>query len=339
MSAVTATEEWVLGPEDTPFYTKTWAPAEGKPKAYIIFVHGFAEHIARYNTFFTTLASPPSSLHITAFDQRGHGRTAFAPLTDASPEVVAWKKEGKRVKIEKNGKRRTGGWGKVFWDMEFFVRREGERARREGGKLFLWGFSMGGGQVLAFATRPHLPPARDTLNMLSGVISGGPLIRQTKPAPAYQMKAGTFVAGLGLGNFLIPTPIVCDDLSHNDAVNQANANDPFCEQVGSLRGVADMLNGGITLDTPATWEAWPENLPLLVYIGGEDKLCDPKAAVRFGENAKAKEKKVKVFEGMYHEVHNELEPTPTELATTVTEWINARLGEGEAGAAVAAAKL
>ena len=47
--------------------------------------------------------------------------------------------------------------------------------------------TQGGGQVLAFATRPQAPPSRVTVALLSGVIAGGPLIRLTFPPPAYQV--------------------------------------------------------------------------------------------------------------------------------------------------------
>lgn len=40
------------------------------------------------------------------------------------------------------GKRRTGGWKRIIPDIEFMVRREGERAGRAGRGLWLWGFSM-----------------------------------------------------------------------------------------------------------------------------------------------------------------------------------------------------
>ena len=103
---------------------------------------GFSEHITRYHRFFNRLAAPPSSLHITAFDQRGHGRTAHAPLVATSPEVIAWKEEGKNVNLSVNGKRRTGGWAKVMPDIEWFVKRESELAKSKGKKLFLHGFSM-----------------------------------------------------------------------------------------------------------------------------------------------------------------------------------------------------
>ena len=60
----------------------------------------------------------------------------------SSDEVIAWQAEGKKVHPITHGARRTGGWPQVFVDMEFFVKRESERARAAGKKLFLWGHSM-----------------------------------------------------------------------------------------------------------------------------------------------------------------------------------------------------
>jgi hypothetical protein len=57
-----------------------------------------------------------------------------------------------------------------------------------------------------------------------------------------------------------------------------------------------MLNGGISLDSQAAWDAWPETLPLLVWHGAADPICDPVAAKRFGENAAAKDKQVEMFD-------------------------------------------
>ncbi|WRT66413.1 uncharacterized protein IL334_003369 [Kwoniella shivajii] len=324
---VSVKEEWVLGPENTPFYTKTWSPRNEQPKACILFVHGFAEHIARYDKFFSILSSSPYLFHITAFDQRGHGKTSHTPLTASSEQVQAWKQEGKSVKLEKNGKRRTGGWAKVMPDIEWFVKRESLVAKELGTRLFLHGFSMGGAQVLAFVTRPTSPPSKETIQLLSGVISGGPLIRQSKPASFVQVKAGSIAAGIGLGNMLIPTPMDYSHLSHNDSTNQECKSDPFCEQLGSLRGVADMLNGGASLDSSAGWNSWPKELPLLLYHGGEDNICSPEAAKRFGENVQANDKKVEIIPGMYHEVHNELSPTPENLAKTIADWVHARSGQ------------
>jgi alpha-beta hydrolase superfamily lysophospholipase len=88
------------------------------------------------------LASPPYNIDVFAFDQRGHGRTSLECLTADSPEVKQWQAEGKKVKLEVNAKRLTGGWGKQMPDIEFWVKYRSQLAQSKGKKLFLWGFSM-----------------------------------------------------------------------------------------------------------------------------------------------------------------------------------------------------
>jgi acylglycerol lipase len=56
-----------------------------------------------------------------------------------------------------------------------------------------------------------------------------------------------------------------------------------------------MLQGGMSLDSEAGWNAWPRNLPLFLYHGGDDKICDPEATKRFGENVQADDKKVEII--------------------------------------------
>jgi acylglycerol lipase len=77
MSTVSAcTEAWLSPPSSTfQFYTRTWAALE--PRAVVVFVHGFAEHISRngYNIAFTHFAS--KGVTVFAFDQRGFGHTAI----------------------------------------------------------------------------------------------------------------------------------------------------------------------------------------------------------------------------------------------------------------------
>jgi acylglycerol lipase len=100
---------------------------------------------------------------------------------------------------------------------------------------------------------------------------------------------------MGLGHMLIPAPIDYDGLSHNKEANDACRVDPFCEQIGSLRGLGDLINGGGTLDSPAAWDAWPKDLPLLMYHGGDDPVTDPKVAERFYQNVKAEDKKFELL--------------------------------------------
>lgn len=79
-------------------------------------------------------------------------------------------------------------------------------------------------------------------------------------------------------------------------MNEANRVDPMCEQKGSVKGVADMLNGGMSLDTRETWDRWPKDLHLLMYHGGDDQICDPEATKRFFAGVLAPHKKLEIIE-------------------------------------------
>jgi alpha-beta hydrolase superfamily lysophospholipase len=56
-----------------------------------------------------------------------------------------------------------------------------------------------------------------------------------------------------------------------------------------------------------TNEAGKITLPLLILQGSGDKIVDPAGAQMLYEKAGSKDKTIKIYEGLYHEVHNELE--------------------------------
>ncbi|EIW80282.1 hypothetical protein CONPUDRAFT_165852 [Coniophora puteana RWD-64-598 SS2] len=68
-------ETWLTGPESTNFYTRTYHPKDPPVKAAVVFVHGFVEHIARYEHVFPVWAA--RGIAVFAYDQRGFGRTAL----------------------------------------------------------------------------------------------------------------------------------------------------------------------------------------------------------------------------------------------------------------------
>lgn len=69
------TESWLVGPQATKFYTRTYLPAsKEKPHAAIVFLHGFAEHIGRYTEYHPLFSS--RGIAVFTYDQRGFGLTA-----------------------------------------------------------------------------------------------------------------------------------------------------------------------------------------------------------------------------------------------------------------------
>ena len=67
------TEAWLPGPSDTQFYTRTYASSS--PRAVVLFVHGFAEHVGRYEWAHGEYAR--QGVSVFAYDQRGFGRTGM----------------------------------------------------------------------------------------------------------------------------------------------------------------------------------------------------------------------------------------------------------------------
>lgn len=94
-------EQWIPGFGGHQFYTRTYASRS--PRAVVLFVHGFAEHIGRYEH--AHVKYPPRGITVFAFDLRGYGRTA----------------------LDKKHKSNDSAYGKTNWewqmqDIEFFGR-------------------------------------------------------------------------------------------------------------------------------------------------------------------------------------------------------------------------
>ena len=112
-------EAWLAGADGHQFYTRTY-PAT-YPKAVVLYVHGFAEHIGRYEHVFVQY--PPRGITIFAFDQRGFGRTV----------------------LDLGHKSKDSTYGKTNWhlqlrDIEFFARYLAKEFPDV--PLFLMGHSM-----------------------------------------------------------------------------------------------------------------------------------------------------------------------------------------------------
>ena len=115
------TEAWLPGPENTQFYTRTYPAASSPPRAIVLFVHSFAEHIGRYEWAHGEYAA--RGITVFAYDQRGFGRTA----------------------LDKTGKSAHSSYGRTSWreqlaDVEWWVRHLGKE--HAGVPLFLMGHSM-----------------------------------------------------------------------------------------------------------------------------------------------------------------------------------------------------
>jgi acylglycerol lipase len=158
---------------------------------------------------------------------------------------------------------------------------------------FLYGHSLGGNLVLNYALR-RKPELR-------GVIATGPWLKLVFQPPASQVKLGKLMNGIAPG-FTQHSKLNTKGLSHDQAVVSAYENDPLVHDKISARLFVEMYETGQwALEHAAEFP-----LPLLLMHGADDPITSAKASQEFAEKAGDKVT-LKIWDGMYHEIHNESE--------------------------------
>jgi alpha-beta hydrolase superfamily lysophospholipase len=222
----------------------------------------------------------PAGYACFAHDHRGHGRT-----------------EGKRGHVDR--------FDQFLDDVHLVVTNA--RDAYPGKKVFLFGHSMGGLIALSYAL--HRPHAVD------GVIASGAALRLQVEVPKVKATFGRLVASLAptlaLGNGLDPKW-----LSHDPAVVQAYLEDPLVHD----RVTAKFFVEFTAAMRRALFAAGALQMPALIYHGGDDPICAPQGSADFYERAASPDKTFRVFEGQFHETHND---TAKEQAVDmIREWLD-----------------
>ncbi|KAF8340964.1 Alpha/Beta hydrolase protein [Amanita rubescens] len=294
---MTFTESWLEGPQRTQFYTRLYKP-QTKPVAALVFIHGFAEHIGRYTPFHTELME--RGILIFTFDQRGFGKTA----------------------MDKKNKSPSSSYGKTSWDDQLAdIVWAIEHVTKEQPSLsvFLAGHSMGGGEVLGFATQNTDSPHLEKLPLLSGIVAMSPLIHLAKPAAKPMRVIGSLLSKI-MPNVLFPTQLDPKAISRDPKVVEDYIKDPMVRAQGSLRGLDDMLtHGELLLSTK--YVDWFQDMPVLFLQGTADGVTSYPATRAFHSKLEARYKKIVPFEDAFHELHNEIDGIPVKVADEIVGFI------------------
>ncbi|KAJ7876088.1 lysophospholipase [Mycena olivaceomarginata] len=290
------TEAWLVGPQSTKFYTRTYLAPPAESKAVLVFIHGFAEHVGRYTEAHPQFAA--RGINVFTFDQRGFGKTA----------------------LDEKNKSKSSAYGKTSGEHQMDdVQWAIDHAKKEfpGLPVFLSGHSMGGGEVLNF-------PVRRDASVLAGAIASSPLVHQTKPASKLARSAGG-VAGAVLPYVAIPAPLDYNELSHDAKYNQMCRNDPLSKLQGTLRGISDMLNWGEEL-LRVNYKKWPKTLPILFVHGTGDQITSHIAAKEFHDKITSDDKNLITYPDGFHELVHE--PAHNEkLLNDEIAWIEGHLSK------------
>jgi len=117
-----------------------------------------------------------------------------------------------------------------------------------------------------------------------------------------------------LPGLLQPSGLNIGHLSHNPEVVKDYENDPLVHDRISVR----MFIGAYTRGEWALANAGKLDRSVLLIHGGDDKLTSVDASRRFAEKA-GKNVEFKIWEGMYHELHNE--KIKDEVFSYIVDWL------------------
>jgi acylglycerol lipase len=170
---------------------------------------------------------------------------------------------------------------------------------------FLYGHSMGGNLVLNYALRRR--------PQLNGVIATGPWLHTAFDPPAWRVRVArvlyTIVPALSQ-----PAGLDTTAVSRDAAVVRAYQDDPLNHDRISLR----MYFSGAEAGLWALERAAEFPLPLLLMHGGADRLTSADASSQFATNIKSR-CTFKLWDGLYHEIHNE--PEQGDVFAFTTAWL------------------
>ena len=204
---------------------------------------------------------------VWALDQRGHGRS-----------------EGRRGDCL--------GFSRFVDDLRTLA--EQARIKAPGLPQAVIGHSLGGFIALAYATQ--------FADWVQAVAVSSPALKLTHRPPALEVAMVHLLARL-IPIFPFPNGVNPSLLSHDLKAVESYRTDPLVHRVITARcaeSVDQAMKEALDL-APAL------KVPCLILQAGEDEICDPEASARFARLVKQAPVTFRRYDGMYHELFNEIE--------------------------------
>ena len=241
----------------------------------------------------------------------GHGEhvgryeNVAGALTSAGYALVGYDSRGHGKSTGPRG--HIPSYDALMDDIAAFVSMLGEKY--PGSPLFTYGHSMGGNQVINYALRRH--------PKVAGVIATGPWLKLAFEPPAIKVALGRFMNNI-VPSFTQSNGLDTRGLSHDAEVVRLYDNDPLGHDKVSARLFVSMYDSGLwALD-----HASELSLPLLLMHGGADPITSAEASRQFADKA-GKNVTLRIWDGMYHEIHNE--PEQSQVFKVMIEWLGKQL--------------
>jgi alpha-beta hydrolase superfamily lysophospholipase len=268
-------------PDDFSIFWKAWMP-EGRPKAVLHVIHGYAEHIDRYTFLLNQLL--PAGYAIFGTDHRGHGRSdGRRGHVTSFQEFIDDEKQFASTVIKA-----------MFPDLPYLV----------------LGHSMG--SLIAMNYVEQHPEGISAL-VLSGT--------GARPGPAVPkiLVALTKLLSKALPSVHVKSPLPPEFISRDPDVVKAYVNDPMVYNVITPR-LAEQMN---TFQAMGFGNAGRIKIPVLIQVGSLDTSFSGQKDLF--DAMGSSDKTFKLYEGLKHEVYNELPEDRAKVLSDLNAWLDSHV--------------
>jgi len=174
--------------------------------------------------------------------------------------------------------------------------------------ILLYGHSLGGGMLLSYLVRKN--------PKVIGAIVTSPWLRLSFGPDKSKVKFAGLLKNI-FPAMVKSSDLVVEHISHDREVAEKYKNDPGIHGKISL----SLFHGAMSAADYALENAGKLKIPLLIMHGSDDQICSPDGSREFVSKAPGAE--LKIWEGGYHELHNE--PFREEVFAYLMEWVNLKL--------------
>ena len=268
-------------------YTWSLEPQNVKLRGIIFVSHGFGEHSRRYDNF-ARLLSSELGIVVISHDHVGHGRSG-----------------GERTIIDTFD---------TYVD-DVFAHLDEKKKLYPDIPVYLFGHSMGGS--IAILTACRKPDYFKAVALSAPGIITDPSIEPS----AFKMFVGRIMNHFFPRMESLP-PVDPMVLSSDPNQVEAYRTDPLVDHNGvKLRFVmvfSDTVEKIKQLIPSIQW-------PFLVIHGDDDKLTYIGGSQFLEKEAKSKDKEIKIYKGLKHEMLNEVKEEADKVMSDIVEWLRQRI--------------
>lgn len=253
------------------------------PRGSMLLVHGLGEHSGRYLSLVEKLNE--AGLSVFTFDGRGHGKSAKGKPTAYVESYEDYLKD-----IDA-----------LFGKVKTYV---------PGVPAFIYGHSMGGGLVAAYALK-YQP---DT----AGMIMSSPAIKPAEGTSLFLIAISSLVSKYFPR--LKALQLDAEKISRIPEEVEKYLNDPlvYTDAIPARTGYELLKMMRFIQENAPNF-----SLPFLLLHGTVDGLTNPKGSELLFQKAVSTDKAIRIFPGCYHELINDL--NGEEVKKLIVNWVENRI--------------